>query len=108
MNESEHEPSHLAGDVELTDAADAIEDGPLAVNPPEETEEKKSGMTMFNLVFILGPQKHEAKELTETLYTHIIKKINKIYKYSQERSAFVWKESKKILTAKDKGREGSE
>ncbi|KAI1325273.1 hypothetical protein F5Y16DRAFT_411530 [Xylariaceae sp. FL0255] len=75
-------------------------------NGPEEVaEEKKSGMTMFNLVFILKPRKHEARELAETLYTHIMKKINKAFKYSQQKSDFVWKESKRILTLKDKNRE---
>ncbi|KAK0672835.1 nitrogen permease regulator of amino acid transport activity 3-domain-containing protein [Cercophora samala] len=68
-------------------------------------KEKKASMTMFNLVFFLRPKKHEAKDLVDIMYTNIIKKINKAYKYCQERSDFVWKESKKILTLKDKGRE---
>lgn len=76
-------------------------------NGLDETEEKKSGMTMFNLVFILKPRKHEAKELAETLYVHIIRKINKLFKYSQQKTDFVWKESKRILTLKDKNREES-
>ncbi|RYP72833.1 hypothetical protein DL770_007909 [Monosporascus sp. CRB-9-2] len=75
------------------------------VNPTDEAEDKKSGMTMFNLVFILHPKKHEARELIDTLYFHIIKKVNKAYKYSQQRCDFVWKESKRILALKDKGRE---
>ena len=73
----------------------------------DEAEEKKSGMTMFNLVFILNPRKHEIQELAETLYTHIIKKVNKAYKYTQQRNDFVWKESKRILALKDRGREES-
>lgn len=73
----------------------------------DEAEEKRSGMTMFNLVFILKPSKHDAKELAETLYTHIIRKINKLFKYSQQKTDFVWKESKRILTLKDKSREES-
>ncbi|KAI0534011.1 nitrogen permease regulator of amino acid transport activity 3-domain-containing protein [Xylaria digitata] len=74
-------------------------------NGLDETEEKKSGMTMFNLVFILKPKKHESKELAEALYAHIIRKINKLLKYSQQKTDFVWKESKRILTLKDKNRE---
>ncbi|KAI1824223.1 nitrogen permease regulator of amino acid transport activity 3-domain-containing protein [Xylaria intraflava] len=74
-------------------------------NGPEDTEEKRSGMNMFNLVFILNPKRHEAKELAETLYSHIIKKINKLFKYSQQKTDFVWKESKRILALKDKNRE---
>ncbi|KAI0172006.1 nitrogen permease regulator of amino acid transport activity 3-domain-containing protein [Hypoxylon sp. FL1284] len=99
------EPAFLASDVPQIETKDMAEDA-IAANPPEEADEKTSGMTMFNLVFILNPKKHEAKELIENLYFHIIKKINKAYKYSQQRSDFVWKESKKILALKDKGREG--
>ncbi|KAK8873169.1 nitrogen permease regulator of amino acid transport activity 3-domain-containing protein [Apiospora arundinis] len=86
---------------------DLMEDaGNSSPAPPDaQDEEKKSGMTMFNLVFMLDPKKHEAKELVDTLYLHIIKKINKAYKYAQQRSDFVWKESKKILALKEKGRE---
>ncbi|KAI1415668.1 nitrogen permease regulator of amino acid transport activity 3-domain-containing protein [Hypoxylon sp. FL1857] len=95
--------SILANDVPQIETKDMAEDA--TGNPPDEADEKKSGMTMFNLVFILNPKKHEAKELAENLYLHIIKKINKAYKYSQQKSDFVWKESKRILALKDKGRE---
>lgn len=71
----------------------------------EETEDKISNMTMFNLVFILNPRKHEAKDLIDTMYTNIIRKVNKAYNYVQQRSDFVWRESKKILLLKDKARE---
>ncbi|KAM5356274.1 hypothetical protein ACJ41O_002920 [Fusarium nematophilum] len=68
-------------------------------------DEKRSSMTMFNLVFILDPNSHEVKDLVESLYDHIIKKVSKAFKYSQQHSEFVWKESKRILVAKDKARE---
>ncbi|KAI1339569.1 nitrogen permease regulator of amino acid transport activity 3-domain-containing protein [Xylariaceae sp. FL0016] len=84
--------------IETKDMADDAVGG-------DEAEGKKSSMTMFNLVFILNPKKHEVKDLAETLYFHIIKKINKLLRYSQQRSDFVWKESKRILTLKDKARE---
>ncbi|KAF6833812.1 upf0171 domain protein [Colletotrichum musicola] len=71
----------------------------------EEPDDKRASMTMFNLVFILDPRKHEAKELIATLYLNIIKKVNKAYKYCQQHSEFVWKESKRISALKDKGRE---
>ncbi|KAF4831789.1 Nitrogen permease regulator 3 [Colletotrichum siamense] len=72
---------------------------------PEEVDDKRASMTMFNLVFILNPRKQEAKELIDTLYLNIIKKVNKAYKYCQQHSEFVWKESKRISALKDKGRE---
>ena len=74
----------------------------------EEADEKKSSMTMFNLVFILKPQKHEVKDLVDIMFTNIIKKVNKAYKYCQQRGDFVWKESKKIIALQDKGRENSQ
>ncbi|KAL7628257.1 Nitrogen permease regulator 3 [Parahypoxylon ruwenzoriense] len=96
-----------ASDVPQIETGDIADDSNATAtgNSLDEADEKKSGMTMFNLVFILNPTKHEAKELAENLYLHIIKKINKPYKYSQQKSDFVWKESKRILALKDKGRE---
>ena len=93
---------------------DPPEDGtaeePDAAKPthnPEDAGDKRSSMTMFNLVFILHPKKHEAQDLIDIMFVHIIKKVNKALKYCQQRSDFVWKESKKILALKDKGREDS-
>lgn len=80
---------------------------PLTKVVEEPPEDKKSNMTMFNLVFFLSPKKHEVKPLVDIMFTHIIKKINKAYKYCQQRSDFVWKESKRIIALKDKGREDS-
>ncbi|GAB1311238.1 Nitrogen permease regulator 3 [Madurella fahalii] len=91
-----------ATEAEQIEARDTLK--PLA-KPAEEAEDKKSSMTMFNLVFFLNPRKHEVKSLVDIMFTHIIKKINKAYKYCQQRSDFVWKESKRILALKEKGRE---
>lgn len=74
----------------------------------ESDEDKRSSMTMFNLVFFLDPKRHEAKELVDSLFSNIVKKVNKAYQYSQQHSEFVWKESKRILAAKEKAREDSE
>ncbi|KAH6895173.1 nitrogen permease regulator of amino acid transport activity 3-domain-containing protein [Thelonectria olida] len=71
----------------------------------EEDDEKRSSMTMFNLVFILNPKSNEITEVVEAVYDHVIKKVSKVLKYSQQHSEFVWKESKRILVAKDKARE---
>jgi nitrogen permease regulator 3-like protein len=77
-------------------------------NDGGDDDSKRSSMTMFNLVFLLNPKKFEVKELVDSLYVNFVKKANKAYKYSQQRSDFVWKESKRILAAKDKGREDRE
>lgn len=68
-------------------------------------DEKRSSMTMFNLVFFLHPKKDEVQQLVEALYVNVAKKANKAFKYSQQHSDFVWKESKRILATKDKARE---
>ncbi|OIW35021.1 hypothetical protein CONLIGDRAFT_567780 [Coniochaeta ligniaria NRRL 30616] len=91
-----------------TTEADHVEVRDMAAMPAnndDEVEEKKSSMTMFNLVFILKPQKHEVRDLVDIMFVNIIKKVNKAYKYCQQRGDFVWKESKKIIALKDKGRE---
>ncbi|KAL2129994.1 hypothetical protein VTI74DRAFT_7038 [Chaetomium olivicolor] len=89
-------------DLEKIEVKDMLKQ---SAKPAEEAEDKKSSMTMFNLVFFLNPKKHEVKPLVDVMFTHIIKKINKAYKYCQQQSDFVWKESKRILALKDKGRE---
>ncbi|KAH7136571.1 nitrogen permease regulator of amino acid transport activity 3-domain-containing protein [Dactylonectria macrodidyma] len=71
----------------------------------DEDDEKRSSMTMFNLVFILNPKSNEVKEVVDAVYDHLVKKVSKAFKYSQQHSEFVWKESKRILVAKDKARE---
>lgn len=72
-----------------------------------EKAEKVSSMTMFNVVFILNPKQHEVGELVNGLHSNIIKKVNKAFKYCQQRSDFVWKESKQIISDKEKAREQS-
>lgn len=100
--------THREVDAHNIDSKEMVPEKTTASRQPpgqEETEDKISNMTMFNLVFILNPSKHEAKDLIETMYSNIIRKVNKAYKYVQQRSDFVWKESKRILQLKDKARE---
>lgn len=73
----------------------------------DEKDEKVSSMTMFNVVFILNPKQHEGRELVNGLYSNIMKKVNKAYKYCQQHSDFVWKESKRIIRLKEKAKEES-
>jgi hypothetical protein len=93
--------------ISEADHVDVKDMAAMPVNNDDEVEEKKSSMTMFNLVFILKPQKHEVRDLVDIMFVNIIKKVNKAYKYCQQRGDFVWKESKKIIALKDKGREDS-
>ncbi|KAF4980949.1 hypothetical protein FZEAL_3144, partial [Fusarium zealandicum] len=100
-------------DPSILHEAEASAAGKVSEQPAEDKDgkkddgkddEKRSSMTMFNLVFILNPSSNEVKDVVDSLYDHIIKKVSKAFKYSQQHSEFVWKESKRILVAKDKGR----
>ncbi|CAK7267983.1 Nitrogen permease regulator 3 [Sporothrix epigloea] len=72
----------------------------------KEKDDKVSSMNMFSLVFIMSPKRHEATELLDLMYHHIVREVNKVYKYCQESGDFVWQESKKIIQLKDRARDG--
>lgn len=69
--------------------------------------EGRSGMTMFNVIFILKYPKAEEDERILEIYDHAIKKLNKAMKHAQAQSDYVWKESRMILNMKEKAREES-
>ena len=107
--DAETPPSTTAGNKENGSSTSNGKDRDGGSNKKEEgDDEKRSSMTMFNLVFFLKPRKDEVEDLVDALYVNIVKKANKAFKYSQQHSDFVWKESKRILAAKDKAREESE
>jgi hypothetical protein len=72
-----------------------------------ENGNDEGGMTMFNLVFILNPDRLEAPTEVADIFEHVAKDINKALRYAQSYSNYVWKESDMILTMKDKAREKS-
>lgn len=91
------------------------EDGKSAENPIKEDSDKdilpnsddaddNGGMTMFNVVFVLNLPKHDTDGLL-LIYEHVIKKFNKALKHAQAQDNFVWKESEKIQSMKEKARE---
>ncbi|ERT01259.1 uncharacterized protein SPSK_07060 [Sporothrix schenckii 1099-18] len=79
--------------------------GAASATQGKDKEEKVSSMTMFTLVFIMSPKRHEANELLDTMYTHVVREVNKVYKYCQESGDFIWQECKKIIQLKDHARE---
>lgn len=64
-----------------------------------------SGITMFNLVFIMHPHPQEAALRTKDMFEHVAKDMNKALKYAQHYNNYVWKESEKILSMKDKAKD---
>jgi hypothetical protein len=73
-----------------------------------EDGDDHGGMTMFNVVFVLNVPKDEEDERVHEIYEHIIKKFNKALNHAQASSNYIWKESEKILSMKEKAREDSE
>jgi nitrogen permease regulator 3-like protein len=73
----------------------------------KEKEDKISALSMFNIVFILTPSRHEVRDLVNTLHANIIKKVNRAFRYSQRQNDFIWKECKRIQDLKEKGRDES-
>ena len=95
-------------DVTTPEVDDAVDGGAgkekVADNTSEDGEDH-GGMTMFNVVFVLSLSKQEAKEKTLEIYEHVIKKFNKALRHAQAEDNFVWKESERILSLKEKARE---
>jgi nitrogen permease regulator 3-like protein len=73
-----------------------------------ENDADDLGMTMFNLVFILNPNRMEASTRVADIFEHVAKDMNKALRYAQHYSNYVSKESDRILTMKEKAREDSE
>lgn len=68
-------------------------------------ENDGSGITMFNLIFIMNHTKFEAQARNTDMFEHVAKDINKALRFAQHYSNYVWKESEMILGMKDKARE---
>lgn len=68
----------------------------------------ESGMTMFNLVFIMHAKPQEAAIRIKDMYDNVAKDMNKALKYAQHYNSYVWTESEKILAMKEKAKEDRE
>lgn len=86
---------------------DGLTGDQVGIEDKADKADKASSMTMFSLVFILSPRRHEANELLDTMYVHVVREVNKVYKYCQDSGDFVWQECKKIIAMKDSAREES-
>lgn len=69
------------------------------------TENSGSEMTMFHVVFLLSPPALEYRVRVKEMYDHVARRYSKALKYEQARHDYVWTESKKILSMKNKGKE---
>ena len=71
----------------------------------DSTNGAGSDLLMFNVVFVLNPPFLEYAVRVEDMYDNVVKKFAKVLKYEQEQSNYVYKESRLILSIKDKGKE---
>lgn len=62
-------------------------------------------MNMFHIVFVMNPPALEYCVRVDDMYDHVVKKLAKFLKHEQARRNFVWEESIKILSMKDKAKE---
>ncbi|KAF2401557.1 UPF0171-domain-containing protein [Trichodelitschia bisporula] len=62
-------------------------------------------MDMFNVVFVMNPPALEHHLRVEEMYDHVLKKFAKELKFEQAQRGYVFKESREILSMKEKGRE---
>lgn len=56
-----------------------------------------TGLTMFNVVFLLNPPPFEHHQRVTDMYDHIVKKFSRALKWEQARSGYVWEQSQLIL-----------
>lgn len=62
-------------------------------------------MNMFHIVFIMNPPALEYCVRVDDMYDHVVKKLAKFLKHEQARRNFVWEESIKLLSMKEKAKE---
>lgn len=85
---------------------------PAASRAPSEADSDtksamENDMTMFNVVFVLNPPALEYQIRVKEMYDNVVRKFAKALKYQQAKNNYVWRESREIIAAKNKGKENS-
>lgn len=71
----------------------------------DSTNGPGSDMIMFNVVFVLNPPALEYGIRVEDMYENVVRKFAKALKYEQAQTNYIYKESRLILSMKDKAKE---
>lgn len=71
------------------------------------SEEDHGGMTMFNLVFVLNPERNVGDQKASEIYDNVAKDFNKALQRAQSQANYVWTQSDLIISMKEKAREDS-
>lgn len=66
-----------------------------------------TGLTMFNIVFLLNPPPLEYHLRVTEMYDHVVKKFSRALKWEQARSGYVWEQSQLILKLTQKASKNS-
>ncbi|KAI4120403.1 MAG: hypothetical protein LQ347_007096, partial [Umbilicaria vellea] len=71
-------------------------------NETTSTTAPTTGLTMFNVVFLLNPPPLEYHLRVTNMYDHVVKKFSRALKWEQARSGYVWEQSQLILELSQK------
>ncbi|KAL5450604.1 hypothetical protein PMIN07_000057 [Paraphaeosphaeria minitans] len=74
----------------------------------DSTTNNTPDMSMFNVVFVLNPPALEHQMRVKDMYDNVTKKYAKALKYEEARFQYVWKESMRIIDAKQRAKENGE
>lgn len=90
------EPSDTATDSEQ----DADPRPPVSKTPPKQHSDRKSPLTMFNVVFVLNPTSLEHTIRVKEIYDNVVRKFSKVLKWEQARAEYVGQQSELIQAIK--------
>lgn len=84
------------------DEADDENDGDEGENQDSDASEKKDGMTMFHVVFVMNPPELEYHSRVQDMYGCVVKKFAKALTLEQARSDYVGRETELILRMRER------
>ena len=101
--------SELEAELKASDLNTAVGKGGTNGESKKETSgATMTGLTMFNVAFILNPPPLEYHLRVTEMYDNVVKKFSRALKWEQARSGYVWEQSQLILKLMRKAQENSE
>jgi nitrogen permease regulator 3-like protein len=98
-----HEPKHAdSGQEPASETTTESEDSATDSKKPDKSSTTSSGLTMFNVVFVMNPPVLEYNLRTKEMYDNVVKKFGKALKWEQARQGYIWTESELITSIKTK------
>lgn len=110
FNNSINLDDHKIDDAEITNDDELHDDHIDHHNDMEVLEytgenshvmEKDCGMYQFHMLFVMNPPVVEYNHRIDEMFHYIISRISLLLRYEQQKTNYVWEESKKILKLKE-------